>query len=1300
MGKLLAKYLSEIRLCLRKDQSALRKRLAQIENTLDGESNSETELENLKRAIDKSVKWRNLRMASVPKISYPNLPVSERKDEIAKALLNNQVVILCGETGSGKTTQLPKICLELGRGTTGMIGHTQPRRIAARMVSARIAQELGQSTGGIVGYKYRFQDRTKPETLIKVMTDGILLAEIQSDPHLEQYDTIILDEAHERSLNIDFLLGYLHWLLPRRPDLKIIITSATIDPKRFSVHFDNAPIIEISGRTYPVEIRYQPRDNGDDDTETDLYQAIIIAVLELDYIHAGDVLVFLSGEREIREAADLLRKQLRSDFEILPLFSRLSTKEQQRAFQPHQKRRIILATNVAETSLTVPGIRYVIDTGVARISRYSLRSKVQRLPIEKISQASANQRAGRCGRLGPGICVRLYSEEDFQSRPEFTEPEILRTNLASVILQMKAMQLGDIANFPFVEPPDERMIRDGEKLLHELNALDQHQKLTPVGHKLSRIPIDPRLARMVVAAAQEEGCLKEVSIITAVLSIQDPRERPADRSQAADQKHMQFRADDSDFMGFLNLWQAYTTKQKELSKTKLRAYCRENFLSFVRLREWQDIHSQLAHVVENELGFQLNQADAGYDKIHRALLTGLISNIGFKQDQSEYLGARNLKFYIHPSSNLFKSRPKWIMAGEQVETTRIYARNIAKINPLWVEKAAAHLIKLQHFEGHWEKKSARCVINERSLLYGITLQSCRRIPYERVDSDAAREMFIRSALVNQLYHCDAEFFDFNQKLLGSLGYLQHKGRRVDLIANEDDIYAFFDAKIPPHVVDGNSFDRWRRKIEKKYPDFLKLTADDISGANDDSIDSINYPDYLDIGDLSVNLEYRFEPGQADDGVTSIIPVHQLIQLRPELFEWLVPGLLGEKVIALIKALPKTTRRNFIPAADYTERFLLETELGKGSLYKALVRFLAQTKTVSLNTSMWDENSLSEHLRMNFRVIDDSGQILAQSRRLEELQQKLIERSKIKFRSIAQSALSKTGCTGWEFGDLPEQHEISRNGASFLGYPGLVDEGDSVGLQLFDTKALAESQHYFGLVRLLRMTLGKELKFIKKGLRLTRVQALAYNQLTEHPIFNFLSTVHQGNIYEDISNLIVGTVFIANKPAVRTRNEFEYCINKNKPQLVTSANEICRVAESILNLYAEIIHKLAALKATSPLKEDLCEQMNLLSYRGFFGNTPFIRLKEYPRYLKAMLLRLEKSAFDSAKDQKQLGEILPIWTRYWQSVASDPSVTEHEFQDDEFRWSLEEFRVSLFAQTLKTAYPISKKRLEKSWQARI
>ena len=1293
MGQILAKYKTEIRQCLRKDQTVLRKRLAKLEKNLEGKQDAGMELENFKRSVEKSLRYRNLRTESVPKISYPDLPVSEKRDEIAAALLNNQVVILCGETGSGKTTQLPKICLELGRGTTGMIGHTQPRRIAARMVSARIAEELGQTVGGIVGYKFRFQDRTKPETLIKVMTDGILLAEIQSDPYLEHYDTIILDEAHERSLNIDFLLGYLHWLLPRRPDLKIIVTSATIDPKRFSVHFDNAPIIEVSGRTYPVDIRYQPRDNEDDDTETDLYQAIILVVLELDCIRSGDILVFLSGEREIREAADLLRKQLRSNFEILPLFSRLSTKEQQRAFQPHQKRRIILATNVAETSLTVPGIRSVIDTGLARISRYSFRSKVQRLPIEKISQASANQRAGRCGRLGPGICIRLYSEEDFKSRPEFTEPEILRTNLASVILQMKAMKLGDIAKFPFVEPPDERMIRDGEKLLHELNALDEYQKLTPVGHKLSRIPIDPRLARMVVAAAQE-GCLKEVAVITAVLSIQDPRERPADRSQAADQKHLQFRADDSDFISFLNLWKEYTAKQKELSKSKLRAYCRENFLSFVRLREWQDIHSQVMHVVKKELDFKPNQVDAGYDEIHRALLAGLISNIGFKQDQSEYLGARNLKFYIHPGSSLFKSRPKWVMAGEQVETTRVYARNIAKINPVWVEKAAEHLIKLQHFEPHWEKKSARSVIYERSLLYGITLQSRRRIPYDRIDPSGARELFIRSALVNQLYHCDAEFFDSNQKLLDSLGYLQHKGRRVDLIANEDDIYAFFDAKIPAHVVDGKSFDKWRRKIEKEFPDYLKLTPGDISGANDDSIDSNNYPDHLDIGDLSVDLEYRFEPGHADDGVTSIIPVHQLIQLVPEPFEWLVPGLLVEKVIALIKALPKTARRNFIPAADYAERFLLETEIGTGSLYKTLAGFLAQTKTVSLSASIWDENSLSDHLRMNFRVIDDNAQTLAQSRQLQELQQKLIGQSKTTFRSIAENALSKTGCTCWEFGDLPEQHEISRNGATFLGYPGLVDGQDSVGLQLFDTKVLAESQHYYGLVRLLRLTLRKELKFFKKGFQLTRVQALAYSQLPEHPIFKFLSAAQQGDIYEDISNLIVGTVFIANKPAVRTRNEFEDCINKNKTLLVATANEICRVAESILNLYVDITRKLASLPDTSPLKKDLREQINLLSYSGFFGNTPFARLKEYPRYLKAVLLRLEKSAFDSAKDQKQLGELHPIWIRYWQSVTSDNAC-----HDDEFRWSLEEFRVSLFAQSLKTAYPVSKKRLEKSWQAR-
>jgi len=945
MGKLIHQYRRSIETCLRKDQSRLHQRLSKLLKASSKGLDVEQEYCKLQRAIDNSAYLRQCRVESLPQLSYPDLPITQKKNDISAALKNNQVLILCGETGSGKTTQLPKICLEIGSGTAGMIGHTQPRRIAARTVAARIAQELGQSVGGVVGYKFRFQDKSKPETLVKLMTDGILLAEIQSDPKLESYDTIILDEAHERSLNIDFLLGYLKWLLPKRPDLKVIVTSATIDPKRFSEHFDNAPIIEVSGRSFPVEIRYRiPTDEGDKDGESDGIQAVVGAVNELRQEPAGDILVFLSGEREIREVDEALRKRLYRDCEILPLYSRLSGKEQQRIFAPHKRQRIVLATNVAETSLTVPGIRYVVDSGFARISRYNFRSKIQRLPIEKISQASANQRAGRCGRLGPGICIRLFSEDDFKTRPVYTEPEILRTNLASVVLRMKSMNFGSISNFPFLESPDDRMIRDGFKLLHELQALDQQQALSSIGHKLARIPIDPSLGRMLVEAATE-NCLKEIAVITAVLSIQDPRERPADRGQLADQKHAQFHAENSDFMGFLQLWNDISARKKELSKNKLRAYCRANFLSYIRIREWEDIHSQLVRLIKNDLGYKLNQIDAGYDEIHRALLSGLISNIGFKHEQSEYLGARNLKFFIHPGSSLFKARPKWMMAAEQVETSRIYARNVAKINPEWIEKLAAHLIKHEHYEPHWQKKSARVAIFQRTLLYGITLQSGRRIPYERINAAGAREIFIRSALVNQDYHCNAAFFSYNQQLLDSLGYLQHKGRRVDLIANEDAIYDFFDQKIPPKVVDGNSFDRWRRKKERTDPDYLQLSKSDITGAHDDSIDHINYPDELSLGPLTIRLEYRFEPNHVDDGITAIIPIHQLAQLSVEPFEWLVPGLLLEKVVALIKILPKSIRRNYVPVPEYANQFLQETDIGGGSLYKALAQFLASVKTV-------------------------------------------------------------------------------------------------------------------------------------------------------------------------------------------------------------------------------------------------------------------------------------------------------------------------------------------------------------------
>ncbi len=829
--------------------------------------------------VEKSCALRQKRRDSIPVLEFPDLPVSDKRQEIADMIRQHQVVIVCGETGSGKTTQLPKICLAAGRGEAGLIGHTQPRRIAARTVADRIAEEMGETVGKNVGYKVRFHDKSRPESLVKLMTDGILLAETQNDPYLNQYDTLIIDEAHERSLNIDFLLGYLKWLLPRRRDLKVIITSATIDPERFSRHFDDAPIVEVSGRTYPVEVRYRPIEliEEDDETSADLQQAILDAVDELYRDLRGDILIFLSGEREIKETAESLRKHHPVKCEILPLYSKLSISEQERVFKPKGSMRIVLATNVAETSLTVPGIRGVIDSGHARISRYSHRSKIQRLPIEKISQASANQRSGRCGRVAEGICIRLYSEDDYLARPEFTEPEILRTNLASVILQMTALKLGDIERFPFVEPPENKMIRDGVKVLHEINALDDNERLTQVGRQLAKLPIDPKLARMLLAADKLQ-CLSEVAIIVSGLSIQDPREKPSDKLQQAESKHLAYRGENSDFLSFLNLWNSFEEKKHSLSSNKLRKYCRDNFLSYIRMREWADVHTQIMQVIKGEFKLKPNMTESGYAEIHQALLPGLLSNIGFKHEQYEYLGARNLKFFIFPGSGQYKLKPKWIMAAEQVETSKVYARNVAKIEPEWIEACAGHLIKRNYYDPHWEKKAARCAVFERTLLYGLTLQANRKVPYEKVDPVAAREIFIRSALVNQDYQTNAPFFKANAALLEEVGYIQHKGRRVDLVEDEEWLYQFYAEILPAEVVNGITLDQWRKKAEKQNPKILFLNREDLTREQEHSVNERDFPDQMKLNCLIIKLQYRFEPGHDEDGVTAIIPVHQLNQV--------------------------------------------------------------------------------------------------------------------------------------------------------------------------------------------------------------------------------------------------------------------------------------------------------------------------------------------------------------------------------------------------------------------------------------
>ncbi|MCK9397928.1 MAG: ATP-dependent RNA helicase HrpA [Methylobacter sp.] len=1275
--------------CLNQDRHILKRQLDRCRS-----KKSVEELNALAGRIERSVAARNKRLAGIPVLAFPDLPVTGKKDDIAKLIQENQVVIVCGETGSGKTTQLPKICLSIGRGAAGFIGHTQPRRIAARTVADRIAEELGEPMGKSVGYKIRFNDKTHSESLVKLMTDGILLAESQNDPYLNQYDTIIIDEAHERSLNIDFLIGYMKWLLPKRPDLKLIITSATIDTQRFSTHFNNAPIIEVSGRTYPVEMRYRPIEQREEEDETtdDLQNAILDAVDELYRDLRGDILIFLSGEREIRETADSLKKHHPTQYEILPLYSKLSVSEQERVFKPKGgKLRIVLATNVAETSLTVPGIRCVIDTGHARISRYSHRSKIQRLPIERISQSSANQRAGRCGRVAEGICIRLYSHDDYLARPEFTEPEIMRTNLSAVILQMISLNLGDIEDFPFIEPPEDKMIRDGKTVLHEVNALDKSGKLTEVGKQLAKFPTDPKLARMLIAAAHEH-CLTEVAIIVSALSVQDPREKPADKMAQADQKHAVFRHPESDFLTLLNVWNTYEEKKKHLSNSKLRKYCTDNFLSYMRMREWFDIHAQIMQVVKGDLKMHPNTDDPGYEKIHRALLPGLLSNIGFRHEQYEYLGARGLKFFIFPGSGLHKLKPKWIMAAEQVETSKVYARNVARIEPEWIEQCAEHLVKHNYYDPHWEKKGARCMVSARTLLYGLTLQAGRKIPYDHVDPKAAREIFIRSALVDHDYHSNAPFYVANQKLLEEVGMIQHKGRRVDLVEDEQWLYEFYDSKLPPEVVSGVTLDTWRKTAERANPKILFLTKEDLTREQEqDYVNEWDFPDSKKIGNLTIPLQYRFEPGHDEDGVTAIIPVHQLNQVSQTAFDWLVPGLLEEKCIALIKALPKNIRKHFVPVPETVKQCLEIEPDFKGSLQEWLGNRLRKLTGEAIPLNAWNTETLTDHLRMNFRVVDDQGQLLDYGRDLKKLQLKHTAKAGDSFDQIAADELNYTGCIGWAFDDLPETYQFIQKDQSFVGFPAIIDEGDAVGVRIFDTEKKAALQHQAGLMRLFQLQLRKECTYVTKNMPKSAAAELTYNRLPKHPLIGDDAEV---SYKDDLLYLVLYGVFIEGR-TIRTQQGFEQSLQANKAGLISAANEAGKIALEIMELYGAIKTQLSRFNANDPLAKDVNEQLDLMIYAGFIRNTPYQQLKAIPRYLKAVQYRLDKRDNNLQKVQ----EASRYTTRYWNDVEKKAKKDKVIPEQDPFRWMLEEFRVSLFAQQLKTAYPVSVKRMDKAWDER-
>ncbi len=1271
--------------CSVRDRAILTRRLRGVRQRLREGKPADRGLDRLGAEIDAAAARLHDRRAALPAPTFDDgLPINTHRDAIAAAIRERQVVVVCGETGSGKTTQLPKICLSLGLGAAGLIGHTQPRRIAARSVATRIAAELGTTIGGQVGYKVRFSDRTGPNVFVKLMTDGILLAETQSDRQLEQYEVIILDEAHERSLNIDFLLGYLKRLLPRRPDLKLIITSATIDPERFSRHFDHAPIIEVSGRGYPVDVRYRPLLAADEDErDRDLQQAILDAVDEVWKEGPGDILVFLSGEREIRETAESLRKHHPPNTEVLPLYARLSAAEQNRVFQPRGRPRIVLATNVAETSLTVPGIRYVIDPGTARISRYSPRSKIQRLPVEKISQASANQRAGRCGRVMAGVCVRLYAEEDFRSRPPFTDPEILRTHLAAVILQMSALNLGRPEEFPFVDPPDSRQIGDGFRLLFELQAVDEQRRISEQGRQLAKLPVDPRLGRMLLSA-QREGCLREVLVVVAALAIQDPRERPLERQQAAGEKHRRFRDEHSDFLALLKLWDYYHDQARQLSKNQLRNLCQSDFLSFVRMREWHDLHQELLGRI-TEMGMRLSEEPASYANLHRALLTGLLGHLGLKQEENLYLGARGRNFYLFPGSGLFKKRPRWVAAAELVETTRLYARTVARIEPEWVEGLAGHLLKRSYAEPHWEKRSAQVAATERVTLYGLPIVAGRRINYGPLDPALAREIFIRHALVEGEFHCKALFFQNNRQLLAELEELEVRVRR-DLVADEETLYRFYDERIPEGIYSGPAFESWRKQAEWDQPRLLFLDRAALLAEAGPVTDGERFPDHLDFDGLKLPLTYRFAPDADDDGVTLTVPLAAVNQVDPRRLDWLVPGLRAERMAALLKSLPKALRRNFVPVPNYVQALLAVIEPGELSLVEAMTKRLQQMTGVQAPDDAWHFDAVPPHLRMRCQVVDADGKVLAVGRDWAALQAQLRGEARTRFAALPTPEFERERLREWDFGELSEMVSFVRNGIQLRGYPALVAESDgTLALRLLDSSARAEAATRIGLRRLIAWRLGPAFKQLARDLP-------HFQRMTLH----YVGLGAQEALREDVLNTILDRTFLIDQPLPRDRAAFDALLERGKSRLAAARVEVCEVADAILAVYHEVRRSLSDDPIWAEAMADIREQLARLVYPRFLSQTPPEWLPHLPRYLRAIALRLQKLRQTPDKDRQRRGDIIRLWEscqRQWERNARQEKYDPELIR---FRWLLEELRVSQFAQELKTLLPVSVKRLEEQW----
>jgi ATP-dependent helicase HrpA len=1248
----------------------------------------------------------NPESAPPARIEFPeHLPVSSRREDIAAALSAHQVVIVCGETGSGKTTQLPKIAYAAGRGRKGLIGMTQPRRIAAKSVAGRLAEETRTRLGGFIGWQVRFTDQVSQDSRIKVMTDGILLAETQSDPRFQAYDTLILDEAHERSLNIDFLLGYLKTLLPRRPELKIIISSATLEADRFSAYFGGAPVVEVSGRTYPVEMRYRPpaeqvkkketeKDAKREEEEPDLEAALLVAVDELAREGTGDILVFLPGEREIRDAHEALRKHHPPHTEILPLFARLSVAEQEQIFKPHAGRRIVLATNVAETSLTVPGIRYVVDTGQARVKRYSIRNKIEQLKVEKVSQASANQRAGRCGRVAEGICIRLYDEQDFQSRPPYTTPELLRSSLAGVILRMKSLHLPEIGAFPFLDPPEPRRIHDGQALLRELNALDEDGRLTPIGRELARLPLDPRIGRMLVAA-REKAVLHEVLVIAAYLSTQDPRDRPQERQATADQKHARHADENSDFVAILKLWRHVDELiVHRKSQRKLREAFEDDFLSPRRVREWREVHAQLAAQVK-ELGWKvgddlpvLGDAEtkpADYANLHQALLPGLLGNLGMLTEEGLYLGARETRFLPFPGSGV-KKKPKWLMAAEIVETRRVYARTVARIEPEWVELAARHLLKISYSDPHWAKKPAHVAAAMRATLYGLPVVNGRKVHYGPIDPVKAREIFIRSALVEGEYGTRSTFFGHNRKLVEQIEELAHRSRNARISVDDEDLYRFFDDRVPEGIHNGAAFEKWLREAEAKSPRLLHLRREDL--LKERGADARAFPKEIDLGGVKFALAYRFDPGSEDDGVTLLVPLAALNQVPAARCDWLVPGLLEEKALALIKGLPQSVRRAFVPVPEFARAAAEALRPSEQPLTDALADFLARTTGQAIPRDAWRPETLPAHLAMNYRVLDETNRIAAEGRDLAALRRQLGGEAA---RSLQQAAApgERESVGRWDFGDLPERVELTSGGRKLAAFPSLVEDSGQVAVKLLDSPATAREAHRRGVCRLLWRTFPDLLKQVEKDLT-ARLKPAAM----QYALLN--KTLTLNDLLADVLYAAARAVLSVDPADLRRQNEFDSAAQTVRPRLAEQARETARLAAECLEHGHRLNQQLARPLASKEAGADLREQLPGLVFPGFVARLEPATLAHLPRYLKAMERRLEKLVSRPERDAQAMRTLMPLLTQWQARVKREQQTTGISPEMETFRWLLEELRVSLFAQELKTPEPVSAKRLEKRW----